>query len=133
MSLDDSPDEHEWRAEAYANGMAIVTVRGPLYGGPYLVVSGLLPKDSATMADELAQLLNGQTERPNWLDDMERASATRVIGVDGTSVEAVGPAVPLATGDAMTWDQDEGQDAQDVRAALVDRLRIGAPRRRRKR
>lgn len=61
------------------------------------------------MCHELALWLNGDS-RPKWLDDMYREHPTRLVGVDGSSIEAVGP---------TTEREDRSDKAIEKRSELI--------------
>ncbi len=78
-----------------------------------------LVRDRLVMADQLADYLNGKSERPKWIDDMERISETKLDGGDGSSIEATGPMVD-ANPPSCDWVIDPSPDAHNARARLID-------------
>lgn len=121
----------KWQARYYGSGTTNVTCCVP--GEPWLYVYG--PKDEDEdrqqsnrypMCEQLAAWLNGG-ERPKWLDDMERQTETLAVGLDGSSIEAVGPMIDAAPPN-LHWVTDDSDDAKNKRARLLDQVFRPDPR-----
>ena len=109
-----------WSVQSFPDGQHAVSDGGP---GPWLEVRHADGPTQYAMAQGLARLLNCGPSEP-WLADMDRITDAEIIGSDGCSVRATGPAIDAdpPNGD---WREQEGEPFETARRQLMDRI-LGA-------
>lgn len=95
---------------------AFYSVRGPM-----LEDEDERDRVRARYCCELRDYLNGEGQRPAWLDIMKRTSETHAESTDGASVQVWGPWYD-AEPPKCIWEMREDDEAKDERASLMDAL-----------
>jgi hypothetical protein len=118
----------EWQPQYYGSGTTIVVLREYQYK-PHLYVyadrgidEDRQQSDRFPMCQQLADFLNGG-ERPVWLDDLMRVDETRLEGLSGASIHAVGPMYDCDP-PKLHWIQDDSEDCANDRARLIDAIHL---------
>lgn len=116
----------EWMPRYFESGTTIVD--SGVAGEPWLYIYGpgnededQWMRDRFAMCEQLAEWMNGGKPRPQWLSDMERQTEESAVGLDGSSVTAVGPLIDINPPN-LHWVTDNSEEAKNKRARLMDRI-----------
>jgi hypothetical protein len=135
MTQIDEGEKLRWRSEFYPSGTCVVKTRerephlgvyGPRGVGDEKYEDGddvNAVRIRYRMTDELAAWMN-DGPRPAWLDDLRRVSETKLVGLDGSMVLALGPFYD-ANPPALQWKECDDVESRDARARLIDRVSRG--------
>jgi hypothetical protein len=112
---------NEWRAESYEAGSVVVTTDSKDL--PHFYVYGPIDDNQTRwfMAVDIAEFLNGDKERPDWLNDFRQNSPESIIAVDGSKILVIGPMYD-ADPPKLFWKECKDPESIMLRETLLSRL-----------
>lgn len=115
--------ETKWHHKCFESGTQVVTRSTAPFDVNRLpwfyVYGGSSAEARSTYCQELAAWLNGEADKPEWIESLRRASDETVVGFNCVEIHAAGPMYDAGN---LFWKTDDSAAAQKARAELMDLL-----------